>query len=91
MKTKVIFRKFKEGDIIALFPEMEADQNPTHCGSYMHIGQHGAAAYGLIAETKPATPKEYAALQSELESIGYDLEIRKRIGKRWYEVDQEEV
>jgi hypothetical protein len=92
MKTKVIFRIFpKEKDVIALFPEVQGDMSHAYCGSYMHIGQHGAAAYGLIAETKPATPKEYAALQSELESIGYVLEIRKRIGKRWHEVNQEGI
>lgn len=90
-KTKVIFRKFKEGDIIALFPEEEADPNHAHCSSYMHVGQHGAAGYRLVRDTKLATPEEYADLKAELESIGYDLDIRKRIGKRWFEVDQKEV
>ena len=44
-KTKVIFRKLKDGDIIALFPELPGDMNPYHtCESYMHVGQHGAAS-----------------------------------------------
>ena len=77
-KTKVVFRKYRDnGDILALFPDV-----PFSSGcimSYEHTGQHGGAHYGhCIARTKPATEKEYEALRAELESIGYDLEIKKR-------------
>lgn len=84
----VIFRKFRRGgDIIAYFPEIQATMSKAECMSYMHIGQHGAASYDCIHTlTKPATPKEYADLKKELEDIGYKLEIRKRISKRWYEI-----
>jgi len=72
-----IFRKFKEGDIIALFPEIE--HCFPMCSSYQHIGQHGGADYhGLIQITTLATPPEYEPLKTELESIGYDLKIREK-------------
>lgn len=83
-KTKVIFRKFKDGDIIALFPEIQADQNYNNCQSYQHIGQHGAASYSLIDTTKPANEMEYQDLYNELTSIGYNLKIQKRINKKWF-------
>jgi hypothetical protein len=82
--TPVIFRKFSDGDIIALFPAMVGDNSPRTCGSYMHIGQHGAADPGLVESTRLAKPDEYAALQSELESIGYRLKVYRRFQSRWH-------
>ena len=75
-QTLTIFRKFKEGEIIALFPEMREPHGL--CMSYMHLGQHGSADYGIIRITKPATPEEYSDLKTELESIGYNLKIRRK-------------
>lgn len=77
-KTKVVFRKWKDnGDIIALFPEIE--EGPIWCQSYMHVGQHGTAGYNhVIKGTVPATYKEYKELAKELRQIGYKLDIRKR-------------
>ncbi len=78
MKTRTIFRKFPEGDVIALFPALAGDNNPWTCSSYQHIGQHGAASVDLPRFTKPASPKEYASLKRELISIGYKVKIAKR-------------
>ena len=84
--TKVIFRVWKGQHgfgVIALFPEEDA--SPGYCSSYEHVGQHGGADYSVvISRTRPASPAEYEALRQELESIGYDLEIRSRrcYGKR---------
>jgi hypothetical protein len=74
----VIFRKFKdEGDILALFPYEK--HNGYLIMSYQHIGQHGGADYNhCMKETIAAKPEEYASLQKELESLGYDLIIRKK-------------
>lgn len=83
-KTIVVFRKFKDdGSILALFPNDQYSDRGT-CYSYMHMGQHSGAEYThCVSVTKPAKPKEYAALKKELESIGYDLDIRvKYIPKR---------
>ncbi len=75
----VIFRRFPDGDIIALFPYLAAEcMNAWPCQSYMHVGQHGAADPRIIYDTRPAWPHEYAALKDELEQIGYRLDIRQR-------------
>ena len=70
--AKVVFRKWKDGEVIALFPD---DMN-LHDGtvtSYMHVGQHGAADYaGVVAVTRPATEAEYRPLLCELRSVEYD-------------------
>jgi len=78
-KTKVIFRRFTNGNIIALFPEELGTNNPATCSSYMHVGQHGACDPFIVYNTALATPGEYAELKEELESIGYDLDIIKRV------------
>ena len=76
--TLTIFRKFFNGEIIALFPELD-ENSPYYCMSYMHIGQHSGADYhGVIQITTKATPKEYESLKTELESIGYNLKIRQK-------------
>lgn len=78
MKTDVIFRKFKDGDIIAFFPGIAFSNNPYNCASYMHAGQHGNADPALVADTKLAKPEEYAPLKQELERIGYALRVVSR-------------
>ena len=78
--TKVVFRKFKEGDIIALFPRLPGTNDPYRsCMSYQHIGQHGAADPGIVSITKLAKPGEYASLAKELRSLGYVLDIKTKI------------
>lgn len=76
MATKVIFRKFKDGQIIALFPEYKEKNGIL---SYMAIGQHGESDYNITRVTKPAKPTEYDSLLNELRYIGYELRICKRI------------
>ena len=78
--TRVVFRKWKNGDIIALFPDIcnDVNNNPDICLSYEHIGQHGSADYGIVAITKLATKDEYMPLFVELESLGYNLKVCKR-------------
>jgi hypothetical protein len=84
-KTTVIFRKFRQGDIIALFPMINADNKPGHFQSYQHIGQHGAASRDLMqAYTIPARDQGYRELKAELENIGYNLDIKKRVNKYWW-------
>ena len=76
MTTKVIFRKFEDGEVIAIFPDELYDWiNKDLVWSYMHIGQHSAASKSLAKEKAIALPEEYADLQEELESIGYVLNI----------------
>lgn len=81
----VIFRKWRPsegGDVIALMPELPATTDGRLCTSYQHIGQHAAADYqGVIAQTRPAAPEEYAALKRELESAPY--RYRFDVRRRW--------
>lgn len=77
--TKVIFRKWSNGDVIALFPEIPATDTPHHCMSYEHVGQHGAASPAIVLDTVPAKPAEYQQLLFELRRVGYKtLKIVKR-------------
>lgn len=79
-QTIVVFR-WDDGEVCALFPEIQGDSNGRYCSCYAHVGQHGSADYtGYVARTRPATPDEYADLRAELESppYGYRLDIRQR-------------
>lgn len=78
---KTIFRKFKDGSIIALFPyDFYNRFDVDSITSYMHVGQHGEADYShILTITKLATEEEYKDLLLELEDIGYEIEpIEKR-------------
>jgi hypothetical protein len=85
MKTIAVFRVDKEDNVFALFPE-ELAGDPDLCSCYQHIGQHCAAYYyGCIRQSRPAKPEEYADLAEELRRIGYNLDIRKRVGYKIHE------
>ncbi len=73
---KVVFRKFPEGDVVALFPE-EAANGKGHILSYQSAGQHGAASPELVSELAEATEVEYQPLLQELMvRVGYtDLKV----------------
>ena len=82
-KTAVIFRMWRTNPktCLALFPYEDAGRGC--CMSYEHTGQHGGADYlSVMGITVPATPEEYADLKSELERIGYDLEVINRRARR---------
>jgi hypothetical protein len=83
-KTKVVFRKWSNGDVIALFPEVPSDILGHYCMSYMHVGQHGDASPMIVHDTKLAKPEEYAELKAELERIGYILDVRSRITRQMH-------
>jgi hypothetical protein len=77
--TAVIFRKDKDGEIFALFPELPGTNESHTCQSYQHIGQHGSADYThCIRATSPAKLEEYNELHKELTRIGYRLQTFRR-------------
>ena len=78
-KVKVIFRKDKNGNVIAFLPELRVNRG--NIMSYMHIGQHGEASYQFYAETKRASETEYNPLLDELKRIYDDciLVVKQRI------------
>lgn len=94
-KTDVVFRvdtsKSWGGTVYALMPH-EVNDHKGNVVCYQHVGQHSGADYkGCIATSRPATETEYADLKTELESIGYDLNIIKKQNydkylKSYYEV-----
>lgn len=87
MKTKVLFRRWSDGDILALFPCDPGTNNPGTCSSYAHLGQHSSADLQLcIAASRPAAPAEYADLAQELTRIGYNLDIRPRTPRNAYKL-----
>lgn len=78
VETTVVFRKYPDGSIIALFPYIIESQGGSIL-SYMRIGQHSSAEYSHVTcQTEMATEDEYTPLKKELESIGYNLTVAKR-------------
>ena len=76
-KSDVIFRHFR-GDIIALFPHMPYNYDGD-VTSYQHMGQHSNADYSwVIYNSKPIHNPENLDLYSELNSLGYNLNIGKK-------------
>ena len=72
-KIKVIFRKNKDNEVIAFFPEERV--NYGYIMSYMHIGQHGEASYEFYLITRKANKNEYTDLLTELCRIYDDCEL----------------
>lgn len=84
--TLVILRRWNNGNIIALFPELPADYQGWYCDSYEHIGQHSGADYhGVIHATKPVSLEDAADLIRELERIGYRLKPIKKASQKVHE------
>lgn len=80
LPTKVVFRKFKRGgDIIALFTQEPGTNDAGTCQIYQHVGQHGTMDLRHRGMLVTATPREYASLKAELESIGYNLIVYQNI------------
>lgn len=77
--TKVIFRKTRTGEIIALFPEIPGtDRWMADCMSYLHTGQHSPASIDVHAYTKSCNQEDARHLVKELTALGYRLEIVHR-------------
>jgi hypothetical protein len=89
MEEVVIFRKWLNNKVLALFPEDPVDKEGRYCFCYEPIGEPESKYYGLlvgaedyttcIRRTKPATPEEYGDLKARLERVGYKLRLKKRI------------
>lgn len=85
--TVVLFRKYptKDGEVLALFPEVPHSFLGAACTCYAHFGQHGSAdPWLVIRSTRPATSEESAPLQAELERVGYSLRPVLRITRKMH-------
>ena len=65
----------KNPDLFAYFPEENYDNAGKFKTAYSHVGQHSSASPEYAKESRPATPEEYQDLKTELESLGYNLEV----------------
>lgn len=76
-KVNVAFRKFDDGEVIAIFPNIYpvAENSTANVLSYMHVGQHGMASECLVNELEKASKEEYTPLKKELEMIGYSINV----------------
>lgn len=84
VQMNVMFRAEKSGQfrgtVSAVLSEPDA---PTfdvrgEATCYAHAGQHSTCHVAWFFRTRAAKPHEYAALQREMESIGYALTVRKK-------------
>lgn len=74
-ETKMAFRKFDNGEIIALFVE-DIDSRFGSCESYMFKGEHAPADISLIDALLPATEEEYREMKLTLEARGYRVAVQ---------------
>jgi hypothetical protein len=76
---EIIFKKDKKtNEVVAFMPyDFQTWEGMFTC--YAHVGQHSRACYDYYLSCKPATEEEYKPLLEELQQIGYNVEIRKRI------------
>ena len=88
-----MFRKWRNGDIIAILPTLPGTSSPYTCEMYEHVGQHGAGdPQSVIRKTKNATRSEYAALLKELHKIGYrNLVVHTRYQSGWLSTRRKEL
>ena len=85
MKTTVIFR-ISDGEVVAVFPEEIGVRGQRYTmEAYVHNGQHSTCNADWYRTTRPATAEEYDALRRELISLGYDLDIRKKVTRKMEE------
>lgn len=67
-------KEFK-GEITAVFLSIPAEDGMLSC--YSHDGRHGLCQPDWVRKTKPA--RSYAELRRELESIGYDVTVQRKM------------
>lgn len=81
-RTRVVFRRFPSGGVVAILPD--APWGPPKDGyfhSYWWDGQSHRLHRSAMDETRAATPREYRALFTALTNRGRDLVIAHRLPK----------
>jgi len=79
-KMTPVDNEYQKPECIAFL--LDVDANDGYVMSYMHVGQHGEASLDFFYDCKPATPDQYADLMWELDSIGYNVDLRSRWNRR---------
>jgi len=75
IKVMFLVNDSDDSNVYAYFPDYDYDENKKYKVAYSHIGQHSAIHPDYVKNSRPATPEEYSELKSELENLGYDLEV----------------
>lgn len=75
-QVKVLFVKC-EGEIVAVMPYELGTNDPLTMLCYQHVGQHCSCHASWVQTQKKAQPEEYEQILSELESLGYEVEITR--------------
>lgn len=75
-RDKVLFRVI-QGEVNAFLPEHDTNYGMIMC--YASLGGHGEASLEYYRSGRLATPKEYADLKAEMQSMGYKLRPMKRL------------
>lgn len=76
-KVKVIFRKYKNGNIVAIFPYIIWSNSFSTC--FDDEGHSACDYHHIIKQTKPATEDEYKYRARLLYNFyGYDLKVIKK-------------
>jgi hypothetical protein len=74
-KVRVSFRQEKGGEVTAVF--LGTMHDAKYMQSYSHVGQHSPCSTEWVRSTKMA--RNYTDLKRELESIGYDVIVSKKM------------
>lgn len=80
MKTLVRFYLDTDGEVLAVFPQL--NYNKAMYGNdmktaYAHTGQHTAVAKSYYKSLKTASAAQFTDMHKELSNIGYNLFILK--------------
>ena len=79
-KVNVAFRKFEDGEVIAIFPNIYpvAKDSKAEVMSYMHVGQHGMCMECLVNELEKASKvvlfPTYKRAQKEAKKLNKRME-----------------
>lgn len=77
---KVIFRKYENGSVCALFPEVSEHANPAYCGYYGAVDNNSDGPVSChyqrtMDSTRPTSAKEHRALLKLLHKT-FDFEFQ---------------
>lgn len=85
MAVKVVFRMF-DGQVVALFPELPANNTDNLCQSYTLAGGFGAEEpESFIENSEPAHPRDYTLVKGVLKQLGYTAEVLSEITEEHHE------
>lgn len=72
----VMFRKEKDGNVLAVFPRERAACATFDKLTFDKHGHGGADWNYIMQKTRPAKPAEYAALKRAMEAKPYEYKLR---------------